>query len=120
MGQGRNSHKEIARRVHVSRPTAARRRTVPGHSPSTFGQHRLELITAGRLRRAAAAGLSERCRSRRVQAHEGPFSALDILQAQAGFAVPDWFPTALSDRLGLDILVQPVGLFVPSLMSAAG
>jgi hypothetical protein len=34
---------------------------------------------------------------RRVEAHEGPISALEILQAQAGFAEPDWFPTALTE-----------------------
>ncbi|MGI5472016.1 hypothetical protein [Streptomyces sp. CA-132043] len=32
---------------------------------------------------------------RRVEAHEGPISAEEILEAETGFAVPDWFPEAL-------------------------
>ncbi|WP_230396668.1 hypothetical protein [Streptomyces blattellae] len=34
---------------------------------------------------------------RRVEAHQGPISALEILQAQAGFAEPDWFPAAMRE-----------------------
>ncbi|WP_248001245.1 hypothetical protein [Streptomyces sp. RPA4-5] len=34
---------------------------------------------------------------RRVEAHEGPISAVEILDAQAGFAEPDWFPAALAE-----------------------
>ncbi|MGW2416780.1 hypothetical protein ACWCV5_32070 [Streptomyces tubercidicus] len=34
---------------------------------------------------------------RRVEAHEGPISAIEILDAQAGFAEPDWFPEALAE-----------------------
>ncbi|WP_371515480.1 hypothetical protein [Kitasatospora sp. NBC_01300] len=30
-----------------------------------------------------------------VEAHEGPISALEILDARAGFAQPEWFPSAL-------------------------
>lgn len=30
-----------------------------------------------------------------VEAHEGPISALEILDARAGFARPEWFPSAL-------------------------
>ncbi|MFB7667551.1 hypothetical protein ACFC1R_27025 [Kitasatospora sp. NPDC056138] len=33
---------------------------------------------------------------RRVEAHEGPISALEILDAQAGFAEPEWFRPALT------------------------
>ncbi|MGY5131638.1 hypothetical protein ACWGJW_04385 [Streptomyces nigrescens] len=34
---------------------------------------------------------------RRVEAHEGPISAVEILDAKAGFAEPDWFPAALAE-----------------------
>ncbi|WP_457030847.1 hypothetical protein [Kitasatospora sp. P5_F3] len=34
---------------------------------------------------------------RRVEAHEGPISAAEILDAGTGFAEPDWFPTALKE-----------------------
>jgi hypothetical protein len=34
---------------------------------------------------------------RRVEAHEGPISAREIREARAGFAEPDWFPTALKE-----------------------
>lgn len=34
---------------------------------------------------------------RPVEAHEGPLSALEILDARAGFAEPDWFPAALAE-----------------------
>ncbi|MGK4584853.1 hypothetical protein [Kitasatospora sp. HPMI-4] len=40
---------------------------------------------------------------RRVEAHEGPISPLEILDARAGFAEPDWFPAALRE-LGTGIL----------------
>ncbi|MGX1759775.1 hypothetical protein ACWIG5_23190 [Streptomyces lydicus] len=34
---------------------------------------------------------------RRVEAHEGPISALEVLNAQAGFAEPEWFSPALAE-----------------------
>lgn len=47
---------------------------------------------------------------RRVEAHEGPISALEILDAQAGYAEPDWFPTALRELdTGLLFLVGESG-----------
>ncbi|MER7755311.1 hypothetical protein [Kitasatospora sp. NPDC097643] len=48
--------------------------------------------------------------SPRVEAHEGPISALELLDAQAGFAEPEWLPTALAELdSGLLFLVGEPG-----------
>ncbi|WP_155060070.1 AsnC family protein [Streptomyces blattellae] len=102
--QGRISHEEIARRVRVSRPTAARTRDRPGPSPSTFGQHRLELITTD----GQSSAQQGKCKA---PTDHG-------LEASSCFGRRFVGTVQVSDRLGLDMIVQPVGLFVLSLMPA--
>ncbi|MFJ2867979.1 hypothetical protein [Kitasatospora sp. NPDC087314] len=46
--------------------------------------------------RVENAGAASGAGGPRVEAHEGPISAPEILEAQAGFAEPEWFPSALA------------------------
>ncbi|WP_329576400.1 hypothetical protein OG500_03440 [Kitasatospora sp. NBC_01250] len=49
-----------------------------------------------RVENTGAPGTSGPYGGRRVEAHEGPVSALEILEARAGFAEPEWFRPALA------------------------